>query len=224
MGIKDDANKLVAILREKLPKTIDGRDAITAMRDEGSTQWRQMEWIGFWFEHFVETKIAAGMGITKGPTYGNTTFDTKISQVWDLKVHPDAKPQLILNDQEAFKACIEQNGGLGFIILEGQAEFDSSGDFKRWHDILKGGTSAYEAARIMNGKPSRKRKVSFTPKRMVALYFPNLDSVREGLRDGWLGEFQENMSNSNGKPRRAKYLLKAISKVPNDYVVLDEVL
>lgn len=222
MGITEDAEKLFGLLREKLPKTVDGRDAITAMRDEGSTNWRQMEWIGFWFEHFVETRISKGLGITKGPTYGKTTFDTRLSHVWDLKVHPDAKPQLILNDQEAFQACVVDNNGLGFVILEGEAEFDSSGEFKRWHDLLKGGTSSYEAARVREGRPSRKRKISFRPRRLVALYFPDLDAISVGIRDGWLGTFQEGMSNSNGKPRRAKYLLKSLETVPSRFVVLDQ--
>ena len=42
--ITDTVNKLQNTSRN-FPKVWDGRDAILEMKDGGSTQWRQMDWI-----------------------------------------------------------------------------------------------------------------------------------------------------------------------------------
>ena len=40
-----------------IPRTWDGRDSITEMRYAGSLQWKQMEWMGFYFEFLCERKF-----------------------------------------------------------------------------------------------------------------------------------------------------------------------
>jgi len=207
----EEAIEILSVIKEVLPRHVDGKQAIIEMRDQGSPNWRQMEWIGFWFEHFVKTKIIPLTGGHTGPTYGKTTFDYQRKHVWDLKSHPSDSGDLILNDREAIDLCIKENSGLGFFIIEGNAEYDKDQEFKSWHDLLKGGTSKYEKERIARKAPSRVRKTSFSPQIINAIWFPNQKTINDGLTKKWLTTFQEGMRNSNGKLRRGKYKID-----PND--------
>jgi len=202
-----------------LPRKMDGKTAILEMKEGGSRNWRQMEWIGFWFEHFVESRVIPSLGGGKGPTYGTTEFDFRKKFVWDLKAHPMSVPNLILNDQLAIKECVKKENGVGFIIVSGETSYDDSkGSFKTWHDNLKGGVSAYEIERRKRGAPSRRRKTSFEPKKLDAIWFHDLNSINSAVNSGWLEPFQENMRNSNGKPRPAKFQF-SLSSVPTRYLI-----
>ena len=44
------SNNVVSILK-KFPKIIDGKDAILEMKEGNSKNWKQMEWMGFYFEY-----------------------------------------------------------------------------------------------------------------------------------------------------------------------------
>ena len=159
-------------LIKEIPKFVDGKKAILEMKDGGGRNWRQMEWIGFWFEFFLEKNLIPVLGGTRGPTFGTTQFDFKKKFVWDLKAHPSGTNNLILNDQNAIKNCVESEKGLGFIIISGIVKYDNSkSEFKKWHDNLKGGTSTYEKERVARGAPSRRRKISFEPENLNALGF-----------------------------------------------------
>jgi len=197
-----------------LPRYVDGKKAILEMRDGGSTNWRQMEWIGFWFEFFLEKNLIPILGGARGPTFGTTQFDFKKIFVWDLKAHPSGSKYLILNDQVAIRNCIESENGLGFIIISGIAKYDSNGSFKKWHDTLKGGTSAYEKRRVARGASSRRRKISFEPEDLNALWFDNIGEINSAVKNGWLKSFQTGMKNSNGQLRPAKFQfnLEAVPK------------
>lgn len=57
-------NQKIADIVEKLqnssqnmPKAWDGKKAILEMKEAGSTQWRQMERMGFYFEFLCETRF-----------------------------------------------------------------------------------------------------------------------------------------------------------------------
>lgn len=214
---------ILAILRSELPKFIDGKQAITEMKNQGSRNWKQMEWIGFWFEHFVERHVIPKLGGRKGPTYSTTDFDFKKHYVWDLKAHPNESKSLILNDQVAIQNCISLEDGLGFIIVSGDTQYDDVGQsFKKWHDSLKGNMSNYEIERIKRGAPSRRRKTCFSPKELHAVWFSNIHELHEASLQGWLKPFQQGMRNSNGKPRPSKYQMK-IELVPQ-FQLLDRVL
>ena len=206
-----------------IPKAIHGVSAVETMRREGSRNWKQMEWIGFWFEHLVEKKIITSVGGKTGPRYGKTVFDLQRKHVWDLKVHLDGSDWLILNDREAVSFCIENNSGIGYLIVEGSAQFDDDGTFKKWHDEQKGVQSPYEFQRIKRGAPSRRRKKVFFPKRLVSLWIPTLSDLAKGDEDGWLKGFQKGMRNSNGTLRREKFQIK-VNEVPNNYILFDRVL
>jgi len=218
-SIVEEFIKIALIAKPLLPKTIDGKVAVLAMKDGGSKNWRQMEWIGWWFEHFVETEIKPRIGNTVGPKYGHTTFDFKLNYVWDLKAHPDHKNELLLNDQGAIKKCAEENGGLGFIIVEGAVDYDDENEtFKKWHDLQKGKTSKYVEDRIARKAPSRRRKAQFTPTTILGVWLPSVRLINEGIHDGWILGFQENMRNSDGHPRNAKFKFN-LSKIPKENIV-----
>ena len=218
----EEVLKIFEYLENHLPRNVDGKTAILEMKEGGSRNWRQMEWIGFWFEHFVESRVIPNLGGGKGPRYGTTEFDFKKSHVWDLKAHPLNASNLILNDQLAIKECIQKEEGLGFIVVSGEAIYDDEkGSFKTWHDAVKGGPSTYELERKSRGAPSRRRKISFSPKKLDAIWFHDSASIEAAVESGWLESFQENMRNSNGKPRPAKFQL-SLSNVPKNYSIANK--
>lgn len=215
-----EAQIILDNLVQVIPDHVDGRDAIVEMKDAGSPNWRQMEWIGFWFEHVVDFHLKSRLGVSVGPSVGRTKFDLVLDHVWDLKVHPQNSTSkfLILNDKEAVDSCIEEFGGFGFVVVTGDAEYDESGEFKSWHDGLKGGRSNYEEERVRRGAPSRRRKIGFHPKAIDAVFLANLGDVSRGLDERWLGYFQTGMRNSNGAARRPKYQIN-LNKTPDDVVL-----
>jgi hypothetical protein len=183
------------------------------MKDGGSKNWRQMEWIGFWFEHFVDEVLLTDTSGLTGPKYGSTQFDFMLDEPWDLKAHPTNNPKIILNDKAAVDSCISDYGSINYLLLAGDVEYDDDlQSFKRWHDSLKGETSKYELQRQNEGRRSRRRKISFTPRSLHAFRLDK-DSIQVGLESRTLTYFQEGMRNSNGKPRPSKYMIDTRSRL-----------
>jgi hypothetical protein len=200
-----EGQMILSAIAAGLPRTIDAREAICEMQAGGSTQWRQMEWIGFYPEFWFRDRLAISLDVTDGPKLGNMTFDIKRRFVWDLKAHAEGSSTWApLNDVEAVRNCITNYDGVGFFAISGSCTYDVDGSFKRWHDELKGGPSAYALRNEARGAPSRKRKTSFEPKRLVAFRFSSLDQLDRALSEGWIKGFQKDMQNSNGVPRREK--------------------
>ncbi len=198
--IEKDKHLINSIL-EQFPIVWDGRIALIEMKNSGDKNWRQMEWIGFYAEFLFRKILSQNSKIRSvGDQYGNTKFDFSGHINWDLKSHPNSTPGAILNDCEAVDMSIKQHGVHGLIIICLDCEYDCDGDFKKWHDLLKGKTSEYEKARIMRGAPSRKRKVTakITDFKLILLDESNISH---------LGKKQEGWRNSNGTARRAKYYI-----------------
>jgi len=222
-----EVNQIIRILKTSLPKTIDGKEAILELK-RIDYNWKQMEWIGWYFEHLLFTTIIGALGGTGGPTFGNTAFDYKKKYVWDFKTHPILTPKgnrndtMILNDKEAIDLCVQKYNGIGFIVVHGNAVFDQTGEFKSWHDALKGGHSDYERERIKRGAPSRKRKSAFEIDHIETLFFNNSEELNRGVSERWITFFQEGMRNADGSPRRSKYAIKTI-KAPGSIHPVDSV-
>ena len=218
-----ESNNISSVLIENIPKHIYAKDAILELK-AADYQWRQMEWIGWYFEYKIFNVLSEYLGGRVGPKYGNTKFDYQNHFVWDLKAHPNynnkGKPNepMILNDQESIEKCVAENSGIGFIVVKGDAEFDDSGEFKAWHDALKGGTSPYEHERIERGAKSRKRKIAFDIERIDAYFIQDQSVLDMGIEDGWLNFFQKGMRNADGSPRRPKYALRT-DKAPSSIVI-----
>lgn len=219
-NIQEEGEKIHATLWDELPKFWDGKDAILELKTAGY-QWRQMEWIGWYFEWKAKQILICALGGSDGPTYRNTRFDYRKDFVWDLKAHPGNSRTLftILNDVEAIDHCINEYGTIGFILAVGTVGYDDDGSFKKWHDTLKGGVSRYEMERVRRGARSRRRKVFFTVENYLTFALDQGDIIR-GLSEGWLqNSFQKGMRNADGSSRRAKYSIR-LDEIPQDLMLV----
>lgn len=190
----------------KMPVIWDGRQAIIEMKDAGYPHWKQMEWIGFYFQFLCENLLVPPMTVP-GPKYGRVEFDGFTEIPWDFKAHPheNAKGQqsnsVIVNDSLAILGAIKQFGQAGLVLAIGEAVYnDADRSFQIWHQELKGGLSAYEKERILRKAPSRLRKVAFKLLEVDLILLTDKE-----IAD--LGSFQEGFRNSDGSPRNAKVLL-----------------
>ncbi|WP_087508041.1 hypothetical protein [Cellulomonas iranensis] len=202
---QEEGAALVDLLARELPRHWDGRKAVLEMREAGSTQWRQMEWAGFYFEEKVreilnETYPTPPLG---GPRlrFGSTAFDYASStRVWDAKAHtamrvdlPDGEPHrdsrdavCWLNDARAMRDCIELQG-LGFLVAEGLSGLDTTGEFKAWHKEL-GSSGRKVREYVPSTGHSRLRKASFTPLELRAVWIEDLLDLRRAITAGWLSQ------------------------------------
>lgn len=218
---REHARQLLAAIGRGIPAEWDGREAITYLRDR-DYQWRQMEWIGFYFERRAKDVVSAsGLPVADPFQYGNVQFDLALdSSTFDLKAHVTKRGAdwIILNDREAIEVCLSKTGSWGAIIACGSADKESDGSFKAWHDAMKGKMSAYEEARIKRGVKPRTRKTAFRLERLLALCVDSPDLLGQAYQQGWMRNFQEKQRNADGSPRRAK-IACALSRVPEAFKI-----
>jgi hypothetical protein len=192
-------------LKSKIPKKWDGKESIIYMKNNGSPHWRQMEWIGFYFQFMCESILRENnfMDIP-GNSFGKVEFDGFKTIDFDFKAHAKSKKTndgVPTNNYDAILESINLNGKIGFIIASGDVIYDDNDeDFKKWHDNLKGKTSKYVTDRINRNAPSRRRKVSFDLDELIFVY---LD--KNTLSN--TGSFQKDMRNSNGNKRNEKVMI-----------------
>lgn len=201
MNFLETAEQIGDKLRN-IPKLWNGRESILEMKDAGYSQWKQMEWIGFYFQFLCERYLSDIMEIP-GPRYGNPRFDAFKEIPWDFKAHAmnTSSHQIIVNDSEAIAAGIRDYGAVGLILAMGKVLYnDENRTFQKWHEEVKGGKSDYEIERIQRGAWSRLRKVSFDLQQISFIKITDQTLVK-------CGSFQSNFRNSNGSPRREKVLL-----------------
>ena len=202
------AGKVAMALACELPERWDGRASVLELQ-AAAYQWRQMEWIGWYFEWKAGQILSQELGGGRGPRFGNVAFDHAVDgQVWDFKAHPvnQSAHWAYMNDVEAVDACIARHGHIGWVIAAGHAAYDIDGSFKAWHDTLKGDRTPYEMSRIARGAPSRRRKVSFSVEHLLVIELRSMADVAAGIRDGWLScGMQAGQRNADGSSRRAKY-------------------
>lgn len=200
MDVKKHSSKIKERL-QKIPKNWDGKKSIMEMKEGGSNQWKQMEWIGWYFEYLCEKNLSDFMKIP-GPKYGNVSFDGFFGIPWDFKAHStNSGTKMIVNDTEATLNAINEFGCVGLIVASGDVEYDDEErSFYKWHQEIKGGKSQYEIDRIKRNASSRRRKKSFN---LNEILFINL------TKDLLLkhGSFQKNFRNSDGSPRRVKVMI-----------------
>ncbi|MBI3075212.1 MAG: hypothetical protein HYY92_03320 [Parcubacteria group bacterium] len=195
LGTAKELGKALSLI----PTHWDGRSAILEMRNAESRDWRQMEWMGFYFEFLCEKFLSE---ITKipGPRYGNTQFDALKKIPWDFKTHATntSSHKIVVNDKEAIERGVEEYGAVGVIVAVGDVVYnDEKRTFQKWHEKLKGGASQYTEERIQRGAWSRLRKVAVDIKQIS---FIKIDRVLLNVA----GSFQENFRNADGSPRRVK--------------------
>jgi len=199
---------------KNIPTMWDGKKAILEMKENEYPHWKQMEWIGFYFQFLCERYLSDIMEIP-GPRYGNTKFDAFRVIPWDFKAHAmnTSTHQIIVNDSEATARGIRDYGAVGLILAVGKASYnDENRTFQKWHETLKGGKSKYEIERIKRGAWSRLRKVSFNLKQITFIRIDDATLIK-------CGSFQENFRNANGRPRKKKVLLN-LEKIDKEIIYI----
>lgn len=202
MSFLQAAQRIGLVLRDSVPKLWDGRQCIIAMRDEECRNWRQMEWIGFYFQFLCE-KLLAEIMQTPGPRYGRVAFDGFCEIPWDFKAHAmnTSSHKVIVNDSEATASAIKEHGEVGLVLALGKVVYnDDARTFQAWHEALKGSKSQYTRERIKRGSWSRLRKVSFDLEQICFIQLTDSTLIR-------CGSFQTDFRNADGSPRRAKVLI-----------------
>ena len=179
----------------------DGKKCILEMK-ENKGRWRDMEWIGFYFEYWCSRNLKGVMEMPCSKKYGNVSFDGYLKIPWDFKAHvTQSGDKIIVNDLQAIKKAINDFGCVGLIIVNGSAAYDNELQyFKEWHDEQKGKETSYEKQRKKRGAPSRRRKVSMKISKISFVKLDNdcLDKC---------GSIHNQGRNSDGKPREPKVLL-----------------
>lgn len=195
-----DAKIIIDSLGSMSPQW-DGKRSIMELK-EADYQWRQMEWIGFYFEHKCRTRLAGSGFDVPGKKYDNVVFDSFRSINWDMKASAikSHSHRIILNDKRAINESIKDYGAHGIILALLDVEYnDDTRSFQKWHADLKGGISEYEHDRIKRRATSRYRKTSAEMVQILLLVVTGdnqdcLDTHRQGR-------------NSDGSPRNVKYSL-----------------
>ena len=215
-SIVDTAERLQSA-SQNIPKIWDGRSAILEMKEGGSKQWRQMEWMGFYFEFLCQNHFEDIVEMP-GNRYGNTEFDAFAEISWDFKTHAANSDNhtVITNDTEAIANTISDYGCYGVILAIGEVEYnDEERTFKKWHDDLKGGISQYEQNRINRRAMSRRRKTEFV---LSEIHFVCFDAETLGQ---CAGSFQKGFRNADGRPRREKVTIN-IRRIPDEALVVTQ--
>jgi hypothetical protein len=182
-----------------IPTVWNGKDAILEMKNADNAQWRQMEWIGFYFQFLCEKYLARLFTFQK-PEYGNASFDGLYKLPFDFKAHAanTSSHKIPVNDREAVEFGIRDYGAVGLIIAIGDVVYnDENRTFQKWHDELKGAPSQYVMANKERGAWSRLRKCSLTLKQISII------EITEKTLEK-CGSFQTGFRNSDGRARREK--------------------
>lgn len=202
MTFKRTAAAIGAALQEKIPTRWDGRNSIMEMKDSGFRHWKQMEWVGFYFQFLCE-RIFSGVMEMPGPRYGRVAFDAFVDIPWDFKAHAanTSNHKIIINDAVAIRNALKDYGAIGAIVAVGDVRYnDEKRTFQRWHERVKGGKSQYEIDRVRRGAWSRLRKVSFDLKQVSFLKITERTLIKGG-------SFQQDFRNADGGSRNAKLLI-----------------
>lgn len=212
-------HKIKLVLQKYIPSYWDGKNSILEMKNSDCRNWKQNEWIGWYFQYLCEKHLPESGMTIPGNKFGKSSFDGNLSIDWDFKSHPllnkDGKSNkiLIANDLEATVLTIEQNGITGLIVAVGKAEFDTDGSFREWHTSLRGGESKYSIANKERGAHNRIYKTGFKLFR-IDFFIISQDTLDTQ------GRFQEGMRNSNGNPRRSKLALNLETVEPFDSLII----
>ena len=198
-----EAERILSACLDVLPSQFDGHSAIETLLAAESRNWAQSEWPGFYFEYLGITSCVAQMGGAPVATPGRTKFDYGLDYIWDFKCHSDDDPWAILNDQEAIQWALNDSG-LGFIILEGVAEFQP--DFGEWHRQFKVDHGVQPRTRAVERSYVRKVKSSFSPHQLSAYWFADEVEWKRATSAGAVKEYKQGQQ-VTGAARRAKFQL-----------------
>ncbi|PKQ14570.1 MAG: hypothetical protein CVT68_11210, partial [Actinobacteria bacterium HGW-Actinobacteria-8] len=218
-----EAKMLLNILRSEFSDgPWDGRAAVEEMRDDGCSQWRQMEWPGFYYEYRGLRALYNGMERRTwshpAQKYGVTVFDYAHHYVWDMKAHTESvraevsgetvrgRSTAPLNDHHSTDLCAADTG-VGLLVLNGEALVDETKAFDLWHRAVTKDGRARVDQRIAAATFSRARKKAFTPLTISAYRWNDMNDVLAARSAGALA-FMYQGRQASGAARPAKYALK----------------
>lgn len=224
---RDDS---LEILKTKLDADLEGKDSserveirnayraeVRKVRAEYQQEkknapqnWRQMEWLGFYFEEQMKDNDHNSVVNGHGPRFGNVEVDSWIGdennkKPVDIKFHSmnnskgHAQVEVPLNDAAAIDRCIEEHGVYYLLIAKADCQYDTDESFKKWREELQGGAGRASRENAENGKVSRLRKTG-ADIREFSLYAITKDNMDK------LGNFSQGTQHS-GAARNVKYSL-----------------
>lgn len=197
--IREDVEHAKSLLAG-LQRHWDGRECILELK-EADYNWRQMEWIGWYFEWKCQHLLKSAFDVP-GDSIGRVQFDSKRTINWDFKSHAikSHTHKAILNDCDATEAAIKNDGAYGIVIALLNVDYnDDDRTFQKWHTDLKGGLSDYEVERRKRTSVSRFRKTRAELEEILFVVFENTESDSLGIhRQG---------RNSDGSPRKPKFII-----------------
>ena len=121
--------------------SLEGKEAIKEMKKQNYPHWKQMEWIGFYFEFLCQEVFGNLMEYHK-ISYGRTSFDGFLEVPFDFKAHAlnTESHQVIINDTEATVKAIDKYGCVVVIMALCEVKYnDEDRTFQKWHEDLEFG-------------------------------------------------------------------------------------
>jgi len=198
---------------------VDGKQAILEMKNDGEPYWKEMEWPSYYLSYLLRKELRDRMQIVEK---GRRRICFQGEHPWDVRVKAKESkdPRVILTDVKNTDMVFDDGNGFGLIVFFVMTEKDEDGTFRQWHEELKGGSSEYTKKIASEGRKPRIRKKSIYLISGEAWFFPDLESFRSGVEQGWLDEdFARTMRNSNERSRNPKYAIN-VSEIPNQFRVL----
>ncbi len=194
------------------PKVVDGKNTLNKMKltEEHTgvnTNWKQIEWAGFYIESiFKELNNSDNFQYPSPTIVNNTIFDgeyfeidNNTSHILDIKTHDinSSGNIIMMNDKKAVDKVLDQNDSMFVIIVNIDAQKDEDGSFKKYSDELKK-SIGHKSRSLPDSKNKRKMKKSFFTQDIQILLINN-DNKNEILDQTTQGR------NSNGEERPDKY-------------------
>jgi hypothetical protein len=199
----------------KTPLWIDGKESILEMEVNKGPSWKEVEWPGFYIKYLLQKFCLQNPDCKIVPYNNGKRHFIKGNFLWDTRVHDFKKNEIPLGDIRQYDDLISSNNGIGVILVNAEISTDKSGNFRSWHDSLKGNSSKYLIQGKQLGRRERPRKEKILIKQ-VSAYFLRSGDLERGITEGWATDrFQGTMKNATLPKRNKKYeILK--SKIPSE--------
>jgi len=209
-----EAIEILKVVEQYFPKILDGKDCINWLH-KYSTQKKQHEWAGFFFENYCFSLITHFLGGWKGPRIiKGKRFDYQKEFVWDFKLESNKdkngrkKNWAPLNDITQTNRIIQSESGIGYIIAKADFTFDD-GSLQIWRDEKEGRTTARTNSRVL------KKRGKVTD--LYAIFINNMNQMRKARRDGWIKDFAQG-HNIGGASRKLKHQIR-LDEIPEEFII-----
>jgi hypothetical protein len=205
--VRHEAQALLQVISQALPRTWEGRECIEEMREAEYAQWAQDEWAAFYLEFVGLPALINTFG--GGPvSYANTRFDYGLGRPWDLKVHMTSKPVSPLNDCQAVEEALDAGVGVGFLVLSGDVEYDE-GTFREWQRAFRAAHGKKSRPRAGPPRYKRKSKPRFRPF-VVDAFFIRDRAALDCALDAGIVRVMRQGAQTSGAARAPKYSLDLV--------------